>query len=70
MGIACMTVLTKISLLGKFKGQITQLESFYFILSNVSYEEIFFSFPTPRGIPRYLDDKDPFEKPRIRMMFL
>ena len=70
MGIACIIAFTKIKRLGRFKGRRTQLESFCFIFSRRSCQEAFFSYPTPRGIPRYLEGIVPFENPRILIMFL
>ena len=70
IGIACMMVLTRINLLGKFKGRRNQLEILCFIISSSSCEDDFFILPNPGGIPRYLNGKDPSEKPKIHNMFL
>ena len=70
MGIACKTDLIKTNLLGKFRGLRVQLVSFCFIRSRRSRQEVHFNLRGPRGTPNYFEGKEPFEKPRIRRMFL
>ena len=70
MGIACNTDLIGISLLGRLIGLRVQIESFCFILSRSSSQEVLFKFLRPRGMPRCFEGKDPFVKPRMWRMFL
>ena len=70
MGIACKTDLIKTNLLGKFRGLRVQLVSFCFILSKSSSQDVLFNLCRLKGMPRYFEGKEPFEKPRIHIMFL
>ena len=70
MGIACSTDLIRTSLLGRLRGLKVQLESFCFILSRSSSQEVLFNFLRPRGTPKYFEGKDPFAKSKMHRMFL